>query len=258
MKLSAATLIKNATKLDYPIIESVNSLLPYVDEYVINLGDSGDNTSDLVRSWYGGFTHVKLFDSKWEGKEQGMAFFRNQTNKALDACTGDWIFYLQADEAIHEDDAKRIKGIVEEADKHGYDAIAFNFLHFEGDYDHTKLTYSQGADAYEQEIRLIKNNGKIKSVGDAMSFGGVTKIYMSDMRIFHYGYVKSRKTMLIKKLELKDFYFNDPTFTEEQKVIENGKIRSDGDKYKFSRSRNDFTGTHPSSMADRIKNFVEE
>jgi len=255
MKISGATLIKNAIKLDYPIIESVNSLFPHVDEYVINLGDSEDNTNELVRSWYGGFDNVKMFDSKWEGKEQGMTFFRNQTNKALDACTGDWIFYLQADEAIHDDDAKRMRAIVEEADKNGFDAIAFNFLHFEKNYNKTKKTYSEGFDAYEKEIRLIKNNKQIRSVGDAMSFGGVTKVYMSDMNIFHYGYVKDPKTMLEKKLYLKEFYFNDPSFTEDQKVIENGKIRSVGDQYKFSRNLNDFTGTHPMSMRARIESF---
>lgn len=258
MKLSACTFIGNANKYEYPIVESVNSLLPYVDEYVINMKqDSEDDTDKLIFDNFSHDSKVKTFKSIWEGKDQGMTFFRNQTNLAIDACSGDWIFYLQGDEAIHESDAVKIRLVIDDADKNECDAIMFNFLHFEGDYDHTKLTYSQGADAYEQEIRLIKNNGKIRSVGDAMSFGGVKKIYKSDMNIYHYGYVRSPKVMLAKKLELKDYYFSDPAFTEDQKVIENGKIRSNGDEYKFSRSRNDFTGSHPSSMIDTIKKFKD-
>ena len=255
MKISAATLIKNACLYAYPIVESVNSLLPYVDEYVINLGNSDDDTTKLVTDAFGSNPKVKTFESVWEGKEQGMAFFRNQTNKALEKCTGDWIFYLQADEAIHEHDAIRIRYAIEDAEKNGCDAIAFNFLHFEKNYKKTKKTYSEGFDAYEKEVRLIKNNGNIKSVGDAMSFGGITKACIRDMNIFHYGYVKDPKTMLEKKLYLKEFYFNDPSFSEDQKVIENGKIRSVGDKYKFSKNLNDFNGTHPSSMKQRIEDF---
>ena len=38
VKLSAFTIIKNAVKFDYPLIESIKSVLPIVDEYVINAG----------------------------------------------------------------------------------------------------------------------------------------------------------------------------------------------------------------------------
>ena len=152
-----------------------------------------------------------------------------------------------------------------EADKQNKQAILFPFYHFEKNYSKTKKTYSEGFDAYEQEVRVIKNNGNIFSHGDAMGFGYKDlncdlkavpdRLYVSNMHIYHYGYVKDPKTMLEKKLYLKEFYFNDPTFSEDQKVIENGKIRSVGDKYKFSRNLNDFIGTHPSAMKARIEEF---
>jgi glycosyltransferase involved in cell wall biosynthesis len=255
MKISAFTIIKNAVKFQYPIIESIKSLEPYVDEYVINLGDSEDETEELILKNFGNNPKFIIFKSVWEGKDQGMAFFRNQTNLALDKCAGDWCFYLQADECIHDDDAKRFKSIIEDVDRKGHDAILFRFLHFEKNYSKLKKTYSEGFDAYGNEVRLIKNNKLIKSVGDAMGFGGVKSPVLTDLRIFHYGYVKSPQTMLEKKLYLKEFYFGDPAFTDEMKIIENGKIRSDGDKYKYSRQLNDFTGTHPSSMKERIELF---
>lgn len=257
MKLSAFTIIKNATKFQYPVVESIKSLEPFVDEYVVNLGDSEDDTDKLIYDNFGSNPKFKIFKSTWEGKDQGMAFFRNQTNLALAQCTGDWCFYLQADECVHEDEMKNIRDIIEGVDTNGngHDAILFNFLHFEKNYSKLKKTYSEGFDAYEQEVRLLKNNGHIKSVGDAMGFGGIIRPILSDKHIYHYGYVKDPKTMLDKKLYLKDFYFQDPSFTDEMRVLENGKIRSEGDKYKYSRQLNNFTGTHPSSMQERIKLF---
>ena len=285
MKISAATLIKNAIKFDYPIIESIKSLEPYVDEYVINLGDSEDETEKLVMDAFGSNPKFKIFKSVWEGKEQGMAFFRNQTNKALDQCTGDWIFYLQADECVHEDEMKNLRKLIEEADAAGKRAIALNFLHFEKNYSKIKKGYSEGFDAYEKEVRIIKNGCGIRSSGDAMGFCYTEEPYagqmvfingiwgfggagdtspeaqvlysISPLHMYHYGYVKSPRTMLEKKLYLKEFYFSDPAMTDELKIIENGKIRSVGDKYKYSRQLNNFEGTHPSSMKLRIKEFGE-
>jgi len=257
MKLSAFTLIKNAIRLQYPIIESINSLLPNVDSYCINLGDSDDATDKLIFDNFGSNPKVKIFKSIWETKESGMLFFRSQTNKSLDECQeSDWYFYLQGDEAINDDDASRLRNTLEDADKNGCDAVVFNFLHFEKDYAHTKKGYSEGMDAYDQAVRVIKHKG-IRSVGDAMGFSGITKPYISDLTIMHYGYVKSAETMLAKKIELKEYYFSDPTFTDDQRVIENGKIRSVGDKYKFSRQVNDFTGKHPTSMLKRIEEFYK-
>jgi len=283
MRISAATLIKNAVKFDYPIIESIKSLEPYVDEYVINLGDSEDDTEKLVMDAFGSNPKFKIFRSEWEGKEQGMAFFRNQTNKALDQCTGDWIFYLQADECVHEDEMKNLRKLIEEADASGKNAIALNFLHFEKNYSKIKKGYSEGFDAYEKEVRIIKNRIGIRSSGDAMGFcytdgplsgqtvfsngiwgysgagdtsvGAQVNYIVSPLHIHHYGYVKSPKTMLEKKLYLKEFYFSDPAMTDELKIIENGKIRSVGGEYKYSRQLNNFEGTHPLSMKSRIEEF---
>ena len=287
MKISAATLIGNAIKFDYPIVESIKSLEPYVDEYVVNLkADSEDETEKLIMDNFGSNPKFKIFKSVWEGKDQGMAFFRNQTNKALDQCTGDWVFYLQGDECVHEDEMKNLRSIIEEADTAGKVAIAMNFLHFEKNYSKIKKNYSEGFDAYEKEVRIIKNGIGIRSSGDAMGFcytqgplagqpvfingiwgfGGAgdtgpaseTLYRVSKLNMYHYGYIKKEETMLEKKLYLKEFYFSDPAMTEELKIIENGKIRSNGNKYKYSRQLNNFTGTHPSSMKERIEKFNKE
>ena len=50
MKVSGFTFIKNAEMLGYPFIESIQSVLPIVDEFVIAVGESDDNTLEIIKS----------------------------------------------------------------------------------------------------------------------------------------------------------------------------------------------------------------
>ena len=50
MKVSAFTFIKNGQILGYPFIESIQSILTIVDEFVINVGESEDDTLLMVKS----------------------------------------------------------------------------------------------------------------------------------------------------------------------------------------------------------------
>ena len=44
MKISGFTFIRNGTILGYPFIESINSILPICDEFIIAVGPSEDDT----------------------------------------------------------------------------------------------------------------------------------------------------------------------------------------------------------------------
>ena len=50
MKVSAFTFIKNGQILGYPFLQSIQSILPIVDEFIINVGESEDDTLTLVKS----------------------------------------------------------------------------------------------------------------------------------------------------------------------------------------------------------------
>lgn len=269
MKLSAFTLIKNAIKFDYPVIESIDSLLPYVDEYIINLGDSEDGTKELIRNKYGNNEKVFIFEHKWETKENGTAFFSNQTQRALNHCMGDWVFYLQADECVHEDYGKKLKDLVIKAEKEGKVGITFKYYHFEKLPNLIRKTYEDGHDAYDKELRLFKNDGQLVSFGDAQSFCFIEdmldsrgpqpalhrmeRFLESDYYIYHYGYLKNPKKLYEKKKELEEFY----------KVTHPDRIESinkdDSGNYIFysMEKLKPFTGTHPSSMKTRLGNFIE-
>jgi len=49
MKVSGFTIIRNARLMGYPIIQSVSSILDIVDEFVIEVGQSDDDTVELIK-----------------------------------------------------------------------------------------------------------------------------------------------------------------------------------------------------------------
>lgn len=103
MKISGFSMVRNATKLYYLIKEAIESILPICDEFIIAVGkgDEDDCTREEIESI--GSKKIKIIDTVWKEED-----FKNgrvnaiQTNIALDECSGDWCFYLQADEVVHE------------------------------------------------------------------------------------------------------------------------------------------------------------
>ena len=50
MIIHGFTFVRNAVKYDYPVIESITSILPIVDEFIVSVGNSDDNTLQLIES----------------------------------------------------------------------------------------------------------------------------------------------------------------------------------------------------------------
>jgi glycosyltransferase involved in cell wall biosynthesis len=203
MKLSGFTFIRNTLKYDYPFQEAVESMLPLIDELVINVGDSDDGTEELVKSlivaWKEQYTKLefKLIQSKWNDSltDSGLVL-SEQTNIALDACTGDWGLYLQADEALHEGEHSFIRQCLADAHRDpGIDGLRLRYLHFYGGYTAVQRPWNW----YPSEIRLIRLNRGIRSFGDAQTFKQSNDSNVSsrliDAHIFHYGHARHPDAM---------------------------------------------------------------
>ena len=107
MRVSGFTFVRDAIRLGYPVAESIASVLPLVDELVVNVGTSSDGTIDLVR----GIRDPRLvvFETRWDERElERGRVLAQQTDLALARCTGEVCLYIQADEALHEEDHPRI------------------------------------------------------------------------------------------------------------------------------------------------------
>ena len=72
--ISGFTIVRNAVKLDFPVLESIRSLLPVCEELVVNVGKSEDNTLDLIRSI--GDPRIRIVESEWDWSDKILALGR--------------------------------------------------------------------------------------------------------------------------------------------------------------------------------------
>ncbi|HSH74946.1 MAG TPA: glycosyltransferase family 2 protein [Longimicrobiales bacterium] len=141
---------------------------------------------------------VRIVDAVWDEGRRQLAY-ADMTNAALDACSGDWCLYVQADEVLHEEDHETVRRrCAELLDDRRVDGMLFDYLHFFGDYEHVQ----RGQGWYAREIRIIRNGVGIRSVRDAQSFRRPPQrritVAPSRARIFHYGWVRHPRRMQSK------------------------------------------------------------
>lgn len=256
MKVSGFTLVRNGTRFDYPYLESLRSLLPLVDELIINVGIGDDDTLERIKRFAQeeGQGKVSWFESRWPlddpEKKKGGKILSEQTNLALDRCTGDWCIYLQADEVFHERDYPALKRTLELAHPHGeVEGLLFDYVHFYGSFDVVQETRS----AYRREVRAVRRSSGARSVGDAQSFrkpdGSKLKVIRAGgARVFHYGWVRPPEAMREKTV------FMDQLYHGTQKTGSQEPTPHTGDNYRYKRfwGLAPFKATHPAVMRERI------
>ena len=193
MKISAFTFIKNGEILGYPFIQSITSVLSIVDEFVVNVGESEDNTLKLVQSINN--PKIRIIKSKWNNQMTDKGYVYGQQKMiAHFNCCYDWAFYVEADEIYHEDDLINIKSAMQEnLMDTNVEALAFNFLHFYGNAN----SYLDSPGWYRSEVRIIKNSIRTYSpdglfwvVLDGNKKGRYPKAKIIDAFCYHYGWVR--------------------------------------------------------------------
>ena len=108
MKVSAFTFIKNGQLLGYPFLQSIQSVLPIVDEFIVNVGESEDDTLALVQSIAN--SKIRIIKSRWNETMQDCGYVYGQQKMiAHYNCTGDWAFYVEGDEVYHENELEKIE-----------------------------------------------------------------------------------------------------------------------------------------------------
>ncbi|HEX7903324.1 MAG TPA: glycosyltransferase family 2 protein [Chitinophagaceae bacterium] len=248
MTISGFTFVRNAVKYDYPVLESIRSILPVVDEFIVSVGNSDDGTLQLIETINS--PKIKIVHSVWdESLLEGGKVLAVETDKALAhvSPSADWAFYLQADEVVHEKDLDKIVRTAEyyNADKQ-VEGLLFSYVHFYGTYDYV----GDSRRWYGHEIRMIRNNGNVVSYRDAQGFRNrqnkKLRVKKIDAAIYHYGWVRHPHKQLEK---LSNFYalwgegnYVTPQLSEEEQF----------DFFKDADSLVVFKGTHPAVMQKRI------
>jgi hypothetical protein len=243
MKVSGFTFVKNAVKYGYPVAESVRSILPIVDEMVINAGDSEDTTNELLAAIND--PKIKTFHSVWDKRlRQGGEVLAIETDKALDATAADsdWLFYIQADEVVHEKDHRAILEAMEKyRDNKEVEGLLFHYNHFYGSF----RFIADGRRWYTNEIRIIRNDKSIRAYRDAQGFrknGRKLNVKRVDATIYHYGWVRNP---LVMQEKLKNF---GKLWNEDKDHDAWASTLGKQFDYSVIDSVSLFEGTHPSVM----------
>lgn len=248
MKVSGFTIIRNAEKFDYPVKESILSVLPLVDEFVVSIGQSDDNTEQIIRSIAS--DKLKIVHSIWDDNlREGGKLLSIETNKAKVQISpdADWCFYIQSDEVVHENDFDKIYSSMQKNLKNDkVEGLLFRYHHFFGNYDYVAVSRKW----YRHEIRIIRNRSDIVSYKDAQGFRKTNnqklKVIDTGAYIYHYGWVRHPFAQLEKQKHFHKLWHDDDWL---QKNLDEKKILN----YEVNDLLEKFEGTHPSVMKERIK-----
>jgi len=241
--LSGFTIVRNAVKLDFPIVPAIRSVLEVCDEVVVNVGKSEDETRDLVTSIDD--PRIRIIDTEWDFTKKNI-MLSIETQRAMDACRGSWGIYIQADEVLHETGAHILKQRVKEWDRdERVEGLLVKYQHFYGGFDQVATSRRW----YRREVRCVRLGKDIRPYQGAQGFrvgAGYRKIRarVTDAEMFHYGWARPAKAIK-QKLEIsKTIYpWGGDRFDKEQA---RGHLE-------WIPLLKPFTGTHPAAACNWIE-----
>lgn len=195
---------------------------------------------------------IKIIHSVWDDRlREGGKVLAVETDKAMDATAADsdWLFYIQADEVLHEqyhpvvlDAMKEYRG------DERVEGLLFHYHHFYGSY----RFIGDGRKWYSKEIRVIRNNKRIRSYRDAQGFrldGRRLNVKLVDAYIYHYGWVRNPVAMKKKYTDFGKWWNADDEHNAWAESEERKGLEFD---YSNIDSVTVFTGTHPAVMKDLV------
>jgi hypothetical protein len=215
MKVSGFTFLRNGCKMGYPFVESIRSILPIVDEFVIALGPCEDDTEKMLREI--GDPKIRIIPTQWNERIRNDYSIKGfvygqQKSIALFNCTGDWAFYLEGDEVVHENDLPKIRAAMEKhLDDPRVEALAFDYLHFYGNAN----TYAWSPAWYRSEVRILRNTipawgpkGLFFMVLATQKKSRYPRAAHTGATIYHYGWLKTEQQMNMRKQSVAKFWSN--------------------------------------------------
>jgi len=165
--ISCFMIVKDVLSQEYPLLEVIAQALPICDEFLISDGYSTDGTYKILIEISKLNPKIKIYRDHWPSSSE-LAVLRDATNVLRKRCSGKYIFYIQANEVIHEQSAIMIKALPE---------IWPNVIFF-------SLPYIQliGTIRFTEEFRgrLTKNYDFIEAVSDAWTLGLSKKFIMRE------------------------------------------------------------------------------
>ncbi|HBX51925.1 MAG: glycosyl transferase [Bacteroidetes bacterium RIFOXYA12_FULL_35_11] len=246
MKVAGFTFIKNAVKLDYPVVEAITSILPLCDAFYVAVGNSEDDTLNLIKNID---PKIHIIETIWDDSlREGGRVLAVETDKAFYSIPDefDWAFYIQGDEVMHEKYLPVVKDAMQRwLNNKEVEGMLFKYLHFYGSYDYIGIA----SNWYKHEVRIIRNDKSIFSYKDAQGFRKTPdeKLHVKpiDAYMYHYGWVKDPRSMQQKQESFHKLWHDD-------QWMEKNIAKTDKFDYSGINALSLFKETHPKVMQERI------
>ncbi len=232
MTISGFTIVRNAIELDFPVVESIRSILPLCDEMIVNVGRSTDETLALIHSI--GDPKIRIIETEWNLAD-GSSVLRDETLRAMRACRHPWGLYIQADEVLHERGAGVLRDAIATAGP-AVEGIVVKYRHLFG----SPATEAVNRRWYRREVRAVRLDPRyeIHPYRDAQGFrvgpaNRRVKARLADAEMFHYGYTRSAAALRGRRTIDRSLYPDRPDYDFDRAVL------------RWFPGIRPFTGTHP-------------
>ena len=200
VKVSGFTIVRNAIKLDFPVVASIRSILPICDEVVVNVGYSEDGTLELVRSIDD--HKIRIIETEWDMSQRNTVLGL-ETHRAMRACRHPWGVYIQADEVLHELGALELGSAIQRVDSDPrVEGLLVRYVHFYGGFD-TIATHRRW---YRREVRAVRLAPEldIRPYQGAQGFRvgpdhRKIRARLTNAQMFHYGWARPSQALREKR-----------------------------------------------------------
>lgn len=203
--LCGISMIKNASKFDYCIRESIESMLGVCDYVICAYVESEDDTLAILKSIDApNFKIIELPESEWdvvEGKER-LSYITNIAIQASDNLGFSYVLYVQADEILDERSHDAIRKAIND-NREAYMCRRINLWKS----PYLELSVSENRlPCSNYVIRLAKV--RYRAVDDAESIGAQCNFdYAEQIKIWHFGFVRKREVMKAKIINMQEGVF---------------------------------------------------
>ncbi|MDZ4722880.1 MAG: tetratricopeptide repeat protein [candidate division Zixibacteria bacterium] len=176
--ISACMIVKDEAEL---LADCLNSIREWVDEIIVVDTGSTDETVSISESF-----GAKVFHQEWEGN------FSKHRNYSLEQATNEWVFIIDADERVVQDDVPKLVSLLQETQ---HSVISINVYNVYGKNEETVN--------FLPSIRLFRRKLNLRYEGIVHNMLQIPKseiVLRADITIRHLGYDLSSEKMCKKAL----------------------------------------------------------
>lgn len=250
--LAGLITIRNGFTLDYPWVEVGQSLLGVCDELVIGDISSEDGTWDYAQEWAAKDKRVTLVRTEWTNPIRTDQWWPEVLNRTREHAKSQHVLHLDGDEIIHEDDYPSIRRAADAG------SILFcKRLNFWRDSQHL---IPEGQCCGTKVLRIAPANMPIPSDYPwTPANATVAQAVESDIRVFHYGFLRKREAFFKKAREVQRIWCGsyDPRLEAAEKF--HGQWSESPGITGWENALVEYHGTHPKAIHAwlRERNYSE-